>query len=75
MSGALWDYGGRTFTDGRAGGSSWWGVTGTNGKTTVAYLVESILSAAGLKPGVIGTIKLSLPGTPSSVAPYDTGIA
>jgi len=32
------------------------GVTGTNGKTTVAYLVESILSAAGLEPGVIGTI-------------------
>ncbi len=32
------------------------GVTGTNGKTTVSYLVESILSAAGLKPGVIGTI-------------------
>jgi UDP-N-acetylmuramoyl-L-alanyl-D-glutamate--2,6-diaminopimelate ligase len=32
------------------------GVTGTNGKTTVTYLVESILSAAGLEPGVIGTI-------------------
>ncbi|MGH7826008.1 MAG: UDP-N-acetylmuramoyl-L-alanyl-D-glutamate--2,6-diaminopimelate ligase [Candidatus Binatia bacterium] len=32
------------------------GVTGTNGKTTVAYLVESILSAAGMEPGVIGTI-------------------
>jgi UDP-N-acetylmuramoyl-L-alanyl-D-glutamate--2,6-diaminopimelate ligase len=32
------------------------GVTGTNGKTTVSYLVESILSAAGLEPGVIGTI-------------------
>jgi UDP-N-acetylmuramoyl-L-alanyl-D-glutamate--2,6-diaminopimelate ligase len=32
------------------------GVTGTNGKTTVTYLVESILSAAGIEPGVIGTI-------------------
>jgi UDP-N-acetylmuramoyl-L-alanyl-D-glutamate--2,6-diaminopimelate ligase len=32
------------------------GVTGTNGKTTVTYLVESILSAGGLNPGVIGTI-------------------
>jgi UDP-N-acetylmuramoyl-L-alanyl-D-glutamate--2,6-diaminopimelate ligase len=32
------------------------GVTGTNGKTTVTYLVESILCAAGLKPGVIGTV-------------------
>jgi UDP-N-acetylmuramoyl-L-alanyl-D-glutamate--2,6-diaminopimelate ligase len=32
------------------------GVTGTNGKTTVSYLVEAILAAAGLEPGVIGTV-------------------
>jgi UDP-N-acetylmuramoyl-L-alanyl-D-glutamate--2,6-diaminopimelate ligase len=32
------------------------GVTGTNGKTTISYLVESILAAAGIEPGVIGTI-------------------
>ena len=32
------------------------GITGTNGKTTVAYLIESILLQAGLKTGVIGTI-------------------
>jgi UDP-N-acetylmuramoyl-L-alanyl-D-glutamate--2,6-diaminopimelate ligase len=32
------------------------GVTGTNGKTTVTYLLESILSAAGRKTAVIGTI-------------------
>ncbi len=32
------------------------GVTGTNGKTTVTYLLESIFAAAGLSPGVIGTI-------------------
>ena len=32
------------------------GVTGTNGKTTLTYLVESILHEAGLEPGVIGTI-------------------
>ena len=32
------------------------GVTGTNGKTTLTYLVESILHEAGLTPGVIGTI-------------------
>jgi UDP-N-acetylmuramoyl-L-alanyl-D-glutamate--2,6-diaminopimelate ligase len=32
------------------------GVTGTNGKTTTAYLIESILAAAGMEPGVIGTI-------------------
>ena len=33
------------------------GVTGTNGKTTVTYLVKSILEAAGKKVGIIGTNK------------------
>lgn len=32
------------------------GITGTNGKTTVTYLLESIIKAAGLVPGVIGSI-------------------
>jgi UDP-N-acetylmuramoyl-L-alanyl-D-glutamate--2,6-diaminopimelate ligase len=32
------------------------GVTGTNGKTTFTYLLESIIKAAGGIPGVIGTI-------------------
>lgn len=32
------------------------GVTGTNGKTTITYLLESILREAGARPGVIGTI-------------------
>ncbi len=32
------------------------GVTGTNGKTTTTYLIESILKEAGFAPGVIGTI-------------------
>jgi len=32
------------------------GVTGTNGKTTMTYLIESILRAGGMEPGVIGTI-------------------
>lgn len=32
------------------------GVTGTNGKTTTTYLVESIFASAGMEPGVIGTI-------------------
>ncbi len=38
-------------------------VTGTNGKTTVAYLVRSIIRAAGERCGLIGTII------------YDTGLA
>jgi UDP-N-acetylmuramoyl-L-alanyl-D-glutamate--2,6-diaminopimelate ligase len=32
------------------------GVTGTNGKTTVTWILEAIGRAAGRKPGVIGTI-------------------
>jgi UDP-N-acetylmuramyl-tripeptide synthetase len=32
------------------------GVTGTNGKTTTTYLIESILRAAGRRVGVIGTV-------------------
>ncbi|MBI4950073.1 MAG: UDP-N-acetylmuramoyl-L-alanyl-D-glutamate--2,6-diaminopimelate ligase [Deltaproteobacteria bacterium] len=32
------------------------GVTGTNGKTTTTYLIESVFRAANLNPGVIGTI-------------------
>src|SRR5438132_1250921 len=31
------------------------GVTGTNGKTTTTYLLESIFRLAGIRPGVIGT--------------------
>ncbi len=31
-------------------------VTGTNGKTTVAYLLEAILAAAGHRVGVLGTV-------------------
>ncbi len=32
------------------------GITGTNGKTTTAYLVDSILRAAGCEVGLFGTI-------------------
>jgi len=32
------------------------GITGTNGKTTVSYLIEHILKSAQFTPGVIGTI-------------------
>lgn len=31
-------------------------VTGTNGKTTVTYLLEQMLTQAGKRPGVVGTI-------------------
>jgi UDP-N-acetylmuramoyl-L-alanyl-D-glutamate--2,6-diaminopimelate ligase len=32
------------------------GITGTNGKTTTAYLVSSIFDAAGIPCGVVGTV-------------------
>ncbi|MDD5205618.1 MAG: Mur ligase domain-containing protein, partial [Desulfobacterales bacterium] len=32
------------------------GITGTNGKTTTSFILESILLKAGKRPGVIGTI-------------------
>ena len=33
------------------------GITGTNGKTTTAYLVNSALTALGRHPGLIGTVE------------------
>jgi UDP-N-acetylmuramoyl-L-alanyl-D-glutamate--2,6-diaminopimelate ligase len=44
------------------------GVTGTNGKTTTTYLLESIFGAAGLVPGLIGTTGLRVGGRPT---PFD----
>lgn len=38
------------------------GITGTNGKTTTSYILESILFAAGKKPGVIGTVNYRFAG-------------
>lgn len=38
------------------------GITGTNGKTTVTYLVEAIAKRSGLKTGVIGTINHRIDG-------------
>ena len=39
------------------------GITGTNGKTTTAYLCENILKQAGFKVGVIGTINYRYGGS------------
>ena len=33
------------------------GITGTNGKTTTAYLIESALRAHGQRTGLIGTVE------------------
>jgi len=44
------------------------GITGTNGKTTISYLVESLLKAAGRRPAVMGTVDYRFEGAclPSS---------
>jgi UDP-N-acetylmuramoyl-L-alanyl-D-glutamate--2,6-diaminopimelate ligase len=42
------------------------GVTGTNGKTSTAYLLESILSTGGSRVGLISTITYRTPGWSAS---------
>jgi UDP-N-acetylmuramoyl-L-alanyl-D-glutamate--2,6-diaminopimelate ligase len=44
------------------------GVTGTNGKTTLTYVLESIFRRAGLAPGVIGTTGARIDGAPVALA-------
>jgi UDP-N-acetylmuramoyl-L-alanyl-D-glutamate--2,6-diaminopimelate ligase len=44
------------------------GITGTNGKTTTTYLLESIFRAAGTVPGVVGTTGVRIDGRP---LPFD----
>lgn len=38
------------------------GITGTNGKTTTTFIVESIFKAAGRKSVLVGTVEYHLPG-------------
>src|SRR6202162_6737150 len=38
------------------------GITGTNGKSTTAFLIESILQAAGRKTALVGTIEYHVAG-------------
>jgi UDP-N-acetylmuramoyl-L-alanyl-D-glutamate--2,6-diaminopimelate ligase len=47
------------------------GITGTNGKSTTAFLVESILNAAGRKDALIGTIEYHVAGK-TLPAPHTT---
>jgi UDP-N-acetylmuramoyl-L-alanyl-D-glutamate--2,6-diaminopimelate ligase len=47
------------------------GVTGTNGKTTITYLLEEILAQADLSPAVVGTINYRY-GTDLRNAPHTT---
>src|SRR5208282_1148575 len=47
------------------------GITGTNGKSTTAFLIESILTAAGRKSALVGTIEYHVAGR-TYPAPHTT---
>src|SRR3954447_20792156 len=43
------------------------GITGTNGKTTTAFLTRALLEGAGLQTGLLGTVKSVIGGTEREV--------
>ena len=47
------------------------GVTGTNGKTTTAFLLHSMLEVAGRRPGLVGTVRWIVGGE-ERPAPFTT---
>ncbi len=51
------------------------GITGTKGKTTTAYLLENILRLGGARPGVIGTIDYRVDGRVLAPAANTTPLA
>ena len=51
------------------------GITGTKGKTSIAYLLESILTQAGRKVGVFGTVNYRIAGRKICDAPNTTPAA
>jgi UDP-N-acetylmuramoyl-L-alanyl-D-glutamate--2,6-diaminopimelate ligase len=53
------------FYDRPAQGMTMVGVTGTNGKTTTTYVLESVFRAADLVPGVVGTMGVRIGGRPT----------
>lgn len=62
------------FWDNPSGALRMVGITGTNGKTTTSYLLESIFRSAGWPTGVIGTINYRF-GNMSVPAPNTTPFA
>ena len=51
------------------------GITGTKGKTSIAYLLESILTEAGEKVGALGTVSYRINGRKICDAPNTTPAA
>ncbi len=44
------------------------GITGTNGKTTTAFILKAILEEAGRRPGLMGTVEYSFQGLSQKAA-------
>jgi UDP-N-acetylmuramoyl-L-alanyl-D-glutamate--2,6-diaminopimelate ligase len=44
------------------------GITGTNGKTTSTHFIEAIVEAAGMRPGLVGTVGARIGKDPIQVA-------
>ncbi|WP_428073447.1 UDP-N-acetylmuramoyl-L-alanyl-D-glutamate--2,6-diaminopimelate ligase [Candidatus Avelusimicrobium aviculae] len=51
------------------------GITGTKGKTSIAYLVESVLTHAGKKVSALGTVNYRINGKVQCTAPNTTPAA
>ncbi|MBI3289599.1 MAG: UDP-N-acetylmuramoyl-L-alanyl-D-glutamate--2,6-diaminopimelate ligase, partial [Elusimicrobia bacterium] len=51
------------------------GVTGTNGKTTTTYFLESIVRACGGVPAVVGTVDYRMGGKTLQKAPNTTPVS
>ena len=49
------------------------GITGTNGKTTIAHLIQYLWSSLGIPSGMIGTLGVAFQG-PSKVDPGNFGL-
>ena len=64
----------RTFTDTRQK-IPLTGITGTNGKTTTSYLIDSMLRAAGNTTALVGTIEYHLADRSSAGGEHHAGIA
>ncbi len=61
----------RTFYDDPGSRLQLVGITGTNGKTTTAFLLHSILQAAGMRSGLFGTVEYRV-GSRTLPAVYTT---
>ncbi|MDT4894757.1 MAG: UDP-N-acetylmuramoylalanine--D-glutamate ligase [Pseudonocardiales bacterium] len=53
------------------GAAPWLGITGTNGKTTTARMLESILRASGARALAVGNVGVSIIDAVTADEPYD----